>query len=236
MTNTIHPTAVISGDVKLGSGNTIGPFVVITGPVTIGDGNWIGSGAVIGAPSEVRGATHPRMFDEPAGNGVVIGSRNVIREAVQIHQGWAGVTTLGDELFLMNQSYVAHDCTVGDRVTLASSALLAGHVVVGDGANLGLGVTVHQRRRVGAGVMVGMGSVVTHDLPPFVKAYGNPVRVRGVNAVGMQRSGISTDAVTFLEKRLDRLEACADELTAHPEFGAVFGAWISASAEQPASH
>lgn len=227
VTNTIHPTAIISGNVQLGSGNTIGPFVVITGPVTIGDGNWIGAGAVIGAPSEVRGATHPTVFDEPAGNGVVIGDRNTIREAVQVHQGWAGVTTLGDDLFLMNQSYVAHDCTVGDRVTMASSALLAGHVVVNDGANLGLGAVVHQRRRIGAGVMIGMGSVVTRDVPPFTKAFGNPVRIRGVNRVGMERGGVPETAIAFLEQRIDRLDDTLEEILQHPELGPLFKDWAS---------
>lgn len=234
MTNTIHPTAVISGAVHLGTGNTIGPFVVITGPVTIGDDNWIGAGAILGAPSEVRGAPHPTAFDEPAGGGVVIGNRNTIREAVQVHQGWANVTTLGDDLFLMNQTYVAHDCHVGNRVTTASSALLAGHVVVGAGANLGLGVTVHQRLRVGAGAMVGMGSVVTRNLPPFVKAFGNPARVRGVNRVGMERGGIPSETIDMFEQLLDGLTNEATtavtvaELAAHPELGPVFAAWARA--------
>lgn len=197
--NSIHPTALIDGDVRLGEGNTIGPFVVITGPVTLGDDNWIGAGVVIGAPPEVRSWEHPRdAAERSSGNGIVIGSRNVFREYAQVHQGWHDRTTIGDDGFVMNQVYVAHDCRLGDGVTLASSVLLAGHVRIGDGANLGLGTSVHQRRYIGRGAMVGMGSVVTHDVPPWSKAFGNPARVRGANSVGMGRAGVGTGTIDVL--------------------------------------
>jgi UDP-N-acetylglucosamine acyltransferase len=197
--NAIHPTAVVSGDVTLGSGNTIGPFVVITGPVVVGDDNWIGAGVIIGAPPEVRSFPHPRVGVEPAGTGGVrIGDRNVIREYAQVHAGWKATTTVGDEAFIMNQCYLAHDTAVEDGVTLASSVLLAGHVHVGAGANVGLGTTVHQFRSIGRGVMVGMSSVVTRDIPPYAKAYGNPTAVRGANVVGMERSGVDPEMISAL--------------------------------------
>lgn len=200
MTNSIHPSAQISGDVELGDGNTIGPLVVIVGPAVIGDGNWIGTGAVIGAPPEVRDWDHPRDASRlSSGNGIRIGSGNTIREYAQIHQGWHATTALGDDNFVMNQVYVAHDCHIADHATLASSVLLAGHVRIGSHANLGLGCAVHQRRRVGFGAMVGMGSVVTRDVVPFAKAYGNPARYRGLNGVGMRRLGVPEDAVHAVE-------------------------------------
>lgn len=192
--NDIHPTALVGPHVRLGTGNVIGPHVVITGPVTIGDGNWIGTGVVIGAPPEVRSFEHPRPEGD-YGAGVRVGSRNVIREYAQVHQGWKSATTIGDDGFIMNQVYVAHDCTLGNSVTMASSVLLAGHVVVNDFANLGLGTAVHQGRWVGHGSMIGMASVVTRDIPPFAKAYGNPARVAGTNTVGMQRLGVPESVV-----------------------------------------
>ncbi|KJL21536.1 Acyl-[acyl-carrier-protein]--UDP-N-acetylglucosamine O-acyltransferase [Microbacterium azadirachtae] len=196
--NTIHPTAVISADVELGTGNTIGPFAVIEGPVTVGDGNWIGAGVVIGCPPEVRSFPHPREAGDPRGGGVVIGDRNTIREYAQIHQGWKSQTRVGDDAFIMNQVYVAHDCTLEDGVTLASSVLLAGHVRVGAGANLGLGASVHQFRTIGRGSMIGMGAVVTRDLPPYAKAFGSPAAVRGANVIGMERSGVAEDVIRAL--------------------------------------
>jgi UDP-N-acetylglucosamine acyltransferase len=195
MSNSIHPTALISGDVEMGSGNTIGPFAVIMGPAALGDDNWIGTGVVIGAPPEARAFTQPRGAADSPGSGVVIGSRNVLREYSQLHQGWHRATRVGDDSFVMNQAYIAHDCELGDEVTLASSVLLAGHVVVGEGANVGLGAVVHQRVRIGAWTMVGMGSVVTRDVPPFAKAFGNPARTRSANSVGMERRGFSATAI-----------------------------------------
>lgn len=226
--NSIHPTALLLGDVRLGSGNTIGPFAVITGPVVLGDDNWIGAGAIIGAPPEVRSFDHPRTDDDVAGNGVTIGHRNVIREHAQIHHGWRGRTTLGDDGFIMNQVYVAHDCVLGDRVTLASSVLLAGHVELDDDANLGLGTSVHQRTRVGRGAMVGMGSVVTRDVPPYAKAYGNPARVQGANVVGMQRSGLDRSGIDALDAAYrDRGARGAEDAVSAAGVGEIVARWLA---------
>ncbi|WP_199423582.1 UDP-N-acetylglucosamine acyltransferase [Actinotalea solisilvae] len=193
---TIHPTAVVGAGVELGTGNVVGPHVVLYGPLRIGDGNWIGPGVVIGTPPEVRGVEHGAQWEgPPAGTGVVIGSNNVIREQTMIHQGWKEQTVVGDDCFIMNKVYIAHDTVIGDGVTLASTVTMGGHVRLGDRANLGLGTVVHQRRVVGPGAMVGMGSVVTRDVPPFAKAFGNPARVQGANTVGMSRLGVDDATV-----------------------------------------
>ncbi|WP_407341754.1 UDP-N-acetylglucosamine acyltransferase [Pengzhenrongella phosphoraccumulans] len=194
--NTIHPTAVIGNGVVLGTGNVIGPHAVLYGPLEIGDDNWIGPGVTIGTPPEVRGVEHAAQWKaEVAGVGVRIGHRNVIREQTLIHQGWKKPTVVGNDCFIMNKVYVAHDTVLADGVTLASTVTMGGHVLVGTGANIGLGTVVHQRRIVGPGAMVGMGSVVTRDVPPFALVYGNPARLRGTNAVGMARLGVDDDAI-----------------------------------------
>lgn len=194
--NTIHPTAVIGPGVHLGSGNTIGPWVVLLGPVRIGDDNWIGPGVTIGTPPEVRGTPHTAQWTAASeGPGVRIGSRNVLREQTLVHAGTGRTTTIGDDCFVMNKVYVAHDSEVGDGATLASTVTMGGHVQVGQGANLGLGTVVHQRRVIGPGAMVGMGSVVTRDVAPFALVYGTPARVHGANVVGMTRSGVDSATV-----------------------------------------
>ncbi len=194
--NRIHPTAVVAGDVELGTGNVVGPYAVLLGPARLGDDNWIGPHVAIGTPAEIRGIDHGAGWDgSPVGTGVRIGSRNVFREYTTVHQGHYAVTVIGADCYLMNKVYIGHDGIVGDGVTMASSVTLGGHVHVGAGANLGMGATVHQRRIVGPGAMVGMGAVVTRDLPPYALAYGSPCRVRGANSVGMSRGGVPENSV-----------------------------------------
>lgn len=194
MSNRIHPTAVVGPGVELGTGNVIGPYAVLTGPCRIGDDNWIGAHVVLGAPPEVRGFDHGAAWDgDLVGAGVSVGDRTTLREFTTVHSGSAHSTRIGSDCFVMNKVYVGHDGSVGDWVTMASNVTMGGHVTVGDRANLGLGAIVHQRRVIGPGVMLGMGSVVTRDVPPFAKAFGNPVRIHGVNAVGMNRQGLPDD-------------------------------------------
>ncbi len=226
MANTVHSTAIISGEVRLGNGNTIGPFVTITGPVTMGDDNWIGTGVVIGAPPEVRTAVHGQGFDGPNGNGVIIGNRNILREHVQVHQGWQRQTMLGNDIMVMNQSYVAHDCLVGDGVTLASSVLLAGNVEVGARANCGMGVVVHQGRKIGSGSMVGMGSIVTRDILPLAKAFGNPAKLHGANVIGMERAGLPASVIDRVNRcYADDVNIDFDELRDEGQLMVYFAGW-----------
>lgn len=217
----------------MGTGNVIGPFAVLVGRVRLGDDNWIGSGVTIGAPPEVRGWEHPTSWDGVAGGGVEIGHRNVLREGCQVHQGWKAVTRLGDDGFIMNQVYVAHDCCLGSHVTMASGARLAGHVVVQDRANLGMGALVHQRRVVGAGAMVGMGSVVTRDIPPWALVMGNPARIARSNRYQAERMGLTAEQCDRLDSayRTDPSGVEAASLLASVEgASSVVEEWASARA------
>ncbi|SDP75997.1 acyl-ACP--UDP-N- acetylglucosamine O-acyltransferase [Lentzea jiangxiensis] len=199
MVNHIHPSAVVGDGVELGDGITIGPGAVVLGPCVVEDGAWIGPGCVIGTPPEITSAEHNRAWDgELAHAGVHIGARAVVRELSTVHQGSYRATTVGADSWLLNRVYVAHDSLVGSGVTLSAGVSLGGHVQIGDKVNVGMNASVHQRRVIGAGAMVGMGTPVSKDVPPFARAYGSPVRVHGVNSVGMSRSGISDAAIEAL--------------------------------------
>ena len=192
--NRIHPTACIGDAVKLGIGNVVGPYCVIEGSTVVGDHNWIGPHVVIGTPGEHRG------FD-PEGSeghfGVRIGNSNVIREFSLINEGTRQPTVIGSESYIMGHSYVAHDCTIADRVTI-SQAALGGHIEVGWGANIGLRACVHQHRRIGPLAMVGLQAAVVADVDPFAVIAGVPARRRGVNVVGLRRSGVDEDSIARL--------------------------------------
>ncbi len=94
----IHPAAVIEGDVTIGANVTVGPFTYIAGTVTIGDDTEIMSHVVIKGhttigkenrifPHAVIGEENQDKKYGGEATAVVIDDRNVIREAVQIHNG-----------------------------------------------------------------------------------------------------------------------------------------------------
>jgi len=233
----IHPTAVVSPEARLGAGVRIGPFAVVEDGVTIGDGCEIRAhavvkrGCVLGAHNRVHeGAV---LGGEPQDvafggqeSGVVIGERNLIREGVTIHRSTkpGGTTVVGSDCFLMAYAHVAHDNRIGDRVILANNVMLAGHVEIADRAFLGGGVGVHQFCRIGRLSMIGGYAKVVQDCLPFVITDGAPARARGLNLVGLRRAGFAASQLKTLhhayrrllrsglplERALDELRALAD--------------------------
>lgn len=197
--NNIHPTALISPNVVLGTGNVIGPNVVICGPAKIGNDNWIGPGSVIGTPAEYQGREHPVSWENGSGGFIKIGSRNVIREMVTIHVSADTTTSIGDDCYIMSKCHIPHDAVIEDEVKLATTVLLGGYVHVGKTAYIGLGAIVHQRLVIGEGSMVGMGSIVTRHVPPLSKAYGSPARVRGLNVAKSEHFNLSENDVVTLQ-------------------------------------
>ncbi|MET9227059.1 UDP-N-acetylglucosamine acyltransferase [Lentzea sp. NPDC003310] len=231
MVNHIHPSALVGDGVELGDGITIGPGAVVLGPCVVDDDAWIGPGCVIGTPPEIISIEHNRAWaGELAHAGVHIGAGAVIRELTTVHQGSTRTTSIGAGTWLLNRVYVAHDSLVGEGVTLSAGVSLGGHVQIGDKVNVGMNAVVHQRRVIGAGAMVGMGTPVAKDVPPFARAYGNPIRLHGVNSVGMSRSGISEAAIEVLTSAYD-----AGQLPAEipVELGDAFKWWASVDPAKP---
>jgi UDP-N-acetylglucosamine acyltransferase len=69
-----------------------------------------------------------------------------------------------------------------------------------------MGVAVHQHRNIGSGAMIGMNSTVTHDIPDFALAYGNPARVHGANKVGLHQMGWTQEQIAQKAQDLSRSE------------------------------
>ena len=210
----IHPTALVDPRARLGAGVSVGAYTVIDGDVEIGDGTQVGHHNVI--TGHTRIGRENRIFHfcsigeanqdkkykgEPT--RVEIGDRNTIREYVSINRGTVqerGVTTLGDDNWIMGYCHVAHDCVVGNHTVFANNATLAGHVTIGDWAILGGFVGVHQFVKVGAHVMAGIASVVTQDVPPFVMIAGNPCAPFGINTEGLKRRGFAPETLSALKR------------------------------------
>ncbi|GAA2824246.1 hypothetical protein [Leucobacter komagatae] len=113
----------------------------------------------------------------------------MIREGAVIHQGSYRETSVGAGAWILNRAYLAHDVLIGEGATVSAGVSIGGHCVIGSRANIGMNASVHQRVFIGSGCMVGMGTPVSRDLPPHVKAYGSPLRIHGVNTIGLERRG-----------------------------------------------
>jgi UDP-N-acetylglucosamine acyltransferase len=184
----IGPYSVIGEHVELGEGCVVGPHVLIEGRTTIGRNNTFYHGASIGGPPQ-------DLKYEGNVSYLEIGNDNTFREytTVNVATNQGAKTAIGSRCFLMAYAHVAHDCVLGDDVILANSVNLAGYVTIDDHAIIGGVTPVHQFVRVGAHAFVGGGSRIERDIPPFIKAAGNPTRVYGVNTVGLERKGFSQE-------------------------------------------
>ncbi len=210
----IHPTAVIAADAKLGVNVRIGPFVVIEEDVVLGADCEIAAHAVIKRHTRMgarnRIAEHAVIGGDPQDfkfqadclSYTEIGDDNWLREGVTVHRGSRDGTTtrLGNGCFLMAYSHIAHDCVVGNQVVMANTAGIAGEVVVNDRAFISAAVTVHQFCRIGRNAMIGLSAKVVQDALPFCITDGNPGRARGLNLVGLRRNGFAADEIRALKE------------------------------------
>lgn len=214
MTN-IHPTAVIEEGAKVAKSAKIGPMcwisskakigenvellgrVTVMGDTTIGEGTIVFPGAVLGAGPQ----DHGNEFQAEA--KLIIGKRNIIRENVTMHAGTPKehfTTTVGDDCMFMINSHIAHDCIVGNNVIMTNNAVIGGHVRVGDGAILGGNCAVHQFCRIGRKAMIGGLSGVERDVIPFGIVVGGRAKLRGLNVIGLKRSGLDEHTVKSITR------------------------------------
>ncbi len=188
----IGPYAVVGPEVVLGQRVVIDAHAVVVGITTLGDDVKVGPSAVIGTdPQDLKFSGERTTLE--------VGARTVIREMANINTGTSatGKTVIGSDCFLMAFSHVAHDCVIGDGVILANSVNLAGHVQIGTKAIIGGIVPVHQFTRIGEYSMIGGGFRVSRDVSPFTLAGGEPLRMIGVNKLGLRRNGFTNQEISF---------------------------------------
>jgi UDP-N-acetylglucosamine acyltransferase len=114
-------------------------------------------------------------------------------------------TIIGNDNLLMGYVHIAHDCVLGNNIIMSNAAMLAGHVHVDDFAIIGGITPVHQFTHIGAHVMIGGGLRVPKDVPPFIRAAGEPLVFAGLNAVGLRRRGFSRETIDALDKAYNLL-------------------------------
>jgi UDP-N-acetylglucosamine acyltransferase len=201
----IHPTAIVDPRAELGPGVRVGAYSIIGAEVSLEAGAEIGHHAVlegrvvvgararVGHGSLLGGVPQDLKFKPGTRSGVRIGADVTIREYVTIHratrdESW---TEIGEGSLLMAMCHVAHDCRLGPGVIVINYAGLTGHVEVGERATVGGMTGITPFTRIGSFAYVGGYSKIAADVPPYVMVDGVPATARGVNVVGLRRSGMA---------------------------------------------
>jgi UDP-N-acetylglucosamine acyltransferase len=206
----ISPLAIVHSKAQIGKGTVIGPFcqigenviigenctlhshVIIDGHTQIGNNNEIYQFTSIGTPPQDR-----TYKGEPT--KTVIGDNNLFRESITVHRATTKedhITSIGDNGYFMSGVHIAHDCRLGNNVTFASACMCAGHVKVGDFVIMGGQCGVSPFVTIGKGAFIGGASAVDRDIPHFCTAFGNRIKLKGINIVGLKRRGNAKENVS----------------------------------------
>jgi UDP-N-acetylglucosamine acyltransferase len=213
MTPRIHPTAIVDKKAEIAKDATIGPFVIVGPGCIVGPGSVLearstlqenvrlGSNVTVGIGSVLGGNPQDLKFRGEVTH-VEVGDGTTIREYVTINRGTSQSfkTTVGTNCFLMSYTHLAHDCHIGNSVIMSNATQLAGHVTVDDFVIISGVCAVHQFVKIGRHSFIGGMSRVQKDVPPYVKAVGSPIKLYGLNSVGLQRRGFSEDVIAELKK------------------------------------
>ena len=204
----ISPLAHIDTAAIIGNNVTVDPFAVIEAGVSIGDDTHIMSHATILKntsigkscrifPGAVIGGIPQDLKFVGEETTVEIGDHTTIRESVTVNRGtkdkWK--TAIGSHCLLMAYTHIAHDCILGDYVIIANAVQLAGHVEIGDHAIIGGLVGAAQFARIGAHTYIAGHTVIDKDVPPYIKAGRDPLCYVGINSVGLQRRGFTSEKI-----------------------------------------
>lgn len=191
----VGPFSIVEDGVKVGAGTVVGAHVLIAKGTNIGQKCSICHGTVLGTdPQDLKYRDEETTLE--------IGDRTVIREFASLNRGTNArkKTIVGSDCLIMTYAHIAHDCLIGNYVIIENAVNLSGHVTVEDFAIIGGVVPVHQFVKIGQHSFIGGGSRVSKDVPPFIKAAGEPLRPVGLNLVGLRRRGFSIQTIAVLKK------------------------------------
>ncbi len=199
----VHPNAFVDSSAELHDGVTISQGAIVGPNVTIGEGTEIGPNAVISGRTQIgrNNKVFPNVFIgldpqdlkyKGAPTEVIIGDNNTLRECVTINKATnqGEKTIIGNNNLLMAYTHIGHNCELGNSIVLSNGVQVAGHVKVEDKAIIGGCLGIHQFVHIGYLAMIGGMTRVDRDVPPFCLAEGHPGRLRGLNRVGIKRSGL----------------------------------------------
>src|ERR1700681_78292 len=115
-------------------------------------------------------AIHPQTI---IASDVAIGAGTIVFAGAVVNPG----SSLGDNVVIATCASVDHENTIADGAWINAGVHLGGRVIVEQAATVEIGAIVAGRLRIGADSVVRAGSLVLHDIPSGVLAYGRPAKV-----------------------------------------------------------
>ena len=192
--HSIHPTAIIDPNAKIGENVNIGPYCII-GNCIIGDNTYIDSyvkifdevqigescvfrhGCIIGGESVAyQKDDDGNLFHFPQLGNLIIGHHVEAGIYSQIDKGALSDTIVGNYVKLGSQCHISHNDKIGNNVVLTGGVILAGSVSVGENTWISTRVIVNPGHSIGRDCFLSTASVVNQDIPDGEMWAGSPAR------------------------------------------------------------
>ena len=103
-------------------------------------------------------------------NNVRVGCNTTISKVV------LGDTHIKDHDNIVDQVYIAHNCTISENTLVVSGSRVCGSVKIGRNVFVGASVNIKQHCQIGNFVTLGIGSNVISDLAARTTVEGSPAR------------------------------------------------------------
>lgn len=191
--HSIHPTALVDPEAKIGRNVQIGAHTVVgphveigdntvvlqnvtlNGPATIGRHCVIKDGAVIG--SEGYGFVEDEdgtPFHAPQLGRIVIGDRVWVGSNSTIERAMVDDTVIRDDVKIDDLVHVGNGSVIGAKSMLTAGVVIAYDTVIGEGVVIAPNAVVRERVVIADNVIVGQGAVVVKDIREAGVYAGNP--------------------------------------------------------------
>ncbi|MBL7936890.1 MAG: hypothetical protein JNM51_13880 [Bacteroidia bacterium] len=192
--SSIHPTALINANAKIGKNVSIGAYSVI-GECSIGDNSIIHDYVKIYANVSIGNNCIIREHCSIGGEGfgylklnndlneyipqigkVLIEDNVHIFPFSNVDRGTLGKTWIKRGTVIDHYVHIGHNTTTGFNNVIAAGTVLAGGTVIGDNNFIGVKTLVKEKCVIGSNVITGMGSVILKNVPDNQIWVGNPAK------------------------------------------------------------
>ena len=192
----IGPFSYIGPNVVIGNGCIVDNNVTITGNTVLGERNRVLPLAVIGTTAQ-----------SPDEVGYVqMGDANIVHEHAIVYGGAKDKPTrIGSDNLVMIGCRVGSGALIGDHGVFVNSTHIGDGAIIEDYVRTSGFIVIESGITVGAYAFTLGYAELDRDVPPFAMVQGSPCRIRGVNAVKLQRCGFGEDDIRAIKSAFREL-------------------------------